>query len=98
MFIVKRPPGSASHKNAVTWRGLPRNHTRPARELRKHPRDVQSYMGHQHYSTTQRYLHHQPRREDAAKLAEAFGLGTNPGTNLNASEDNSAQEAAPEQA
>ena len=55
-------------------------------------------MGHQHYSTTQRYLHHQPRREDAAKLAEAFGLGTNPGTNLNASEDNSAQEAAPEQA
>ena len=22
---------------------------------------VQSYMGHQHYSTTQRYLHHQPQ-------------------------------------
>jgi len=34
---------------------------------------VQSYMGHQHYSTTQRYLHHQPRREDAAALQEAFG-------------------------
>jgi integrase len=33
---------------------------------------VQSYMGHAHYSTTQRYLHHKPRREDAAKLAEAF--------------------------
>lgn len=33
---------------------------------------VQSYMGHAHYSTTQRYLHHRPRREDAAKLAEAF--------------------------
>ena len=33
---------------------------------------VQSYMGHKHYSTTQRYLHHQPRREDASKLAEAF--------------------------
>jgi hypothetical protein len=29
-------------------------------------------MGHQHYSTTQRYLHHKPRREDAAKIAEAF--------------------------
>lgn len=28
---------------------------------------VQSYMGHQHYSTTQRYLHHKPRREDAAQ-------------------------------
>jgi integrase len=36
------------------------------------PHAVQSYMGHQHYSTTQRYLHHQPRRDDAAKLAEAF--------------------------
>ena len=34
---------------------------------------VQSYMGHQHYSTTQRYLHHKPRREDAAALVEAFG-------------------------
>jgi hypothetical protein len=30
-------------------------------------------MGHQHYSTTQRYLHHKPRRDDAAKLAQAFG-------------------------
>jgi hypothetical protein len=29
-------------------------------------------MGHQHYSTTQRYLHHQPRREDAQKLHAAF--------------------------
>jgi integrase len=36
------------------------------------PHAVQSYMGHQHYSTTQRYLHHKPRREDAAALAEAF--------------------------
>jgi integrase len=34
---------------------------------------VQSYMGHAHYSTTQRYLHHQPKREDAAKLHGAFG-------------------------
>ena len=38
---------------------------------------VQSYMGHQHYSTTQRYLHHKPRRDDAAKLAEAFEAGSN---------------------
>lgn len=36
------------------------------------PYAVQSYMGHQHYSTTQRYLHHRPRRQDAAALAEAF--------------------------
>lgn len=37
---------------------------------------VQSYMGHAHYSTTQRYLHHQPRPADAQKLQEAFGGGT----------------------
>lgn len=42
------------------------------------PHAVQSYMGHQHYSTTQRYLHHRPRRDDAAKLAEAFGSNTDP--------------------
>ena len=34
---------------------------------------VQSYMGHQHYSTTQRYLHHKPRPSDAARLQAAFG-------------------------
>ena len=34
---------------------------------------VQSYMGHQHYSTTQRYLHHQPRPQDARALEQAFG-------------------------
>jgi integrase len=59
---------------------------------------VQSYIGHQHYSTTQRYLHHKPRRDDAAKLAEAFGAGTNSGTNLDATERNSAQDRAPERA
>jgi integrase len=36
------------------------------------PFAVQSYMGHQHYTTTQRYLHHKPRGEDAAALDEAF--------------------------
>ena len=38
------------------------------------PYAVQSYTGHHHYSTTQRYLHHKPRREDAARLADAFGF------------------------
>jgi integrase len=42
------------------------------------PYAVQSYMGHQHYSTTQRYLHHKPRREDAAALQEAFGRTASP--------------------
>lgn len=44
------------------------------------PYSVQSYMGHQHYSTTARYLHFKPRREDAAALAEAFRV-TNDVTN-----------------
>jgi len=34
---------------------------------------VQSYMGHAHYSTTQRYLHHKPRPQDAQDLHDAFG-------------------------
>ena len=38
------------------------------------PYAVQSYMGHAHFSTTQRYLHHKPRREDAAKLSSAFRI------------------------
>lgn len=40
-------------------------------------------MGHQHYSTTQRYLHHKPRREDAAKLAEAFEPDTSSSVDRN---------------
>jgi integrase len=47
---------------------------------------VQSYMGHQHYSTTQRYLHHKPRREDAQKLADAFVSPTMSRTNTDPNE------------
>ena len=36
------------------------------------PNTLQGYMGHQHYSTTARYLHHRPAASDAAKLAAAF--------------------------
>lgn len=35
------------------------------------PYAVQSYMGHQHYSTTQRYLHHKPKPQDALRLQAA---------------------------
>lgn len=42
------------------------------------PHAVQSYMGHKHYSTTQRYLHHKPRPHDAQRLHEAFGAQTCP--------------------
>jgi integrase len=48
------------------------------------PYAVQSYMGHQHYSTTQRYLHHKPKREDALALAEAFGDGSKPADRVRA--------------
>jgi len=37
---------------------------------------VQSYMGHAHYSTTQRYLHHKPRPEHAMALHQAFSRCT----------------------
>jgi hypothetical protein len=53
-------------------------------------------MGHQHYSTTQRYLHHKPRREDAARLADAFGHQS--GIKEGASEDKTKQEHVPEDA
>jgi integrase len=51
---------------------------------------VQSYMGHAHYSTTQRYLHHKPRPEDAARLANAFGH--QPGINQGTTPNNSTQQ------
>lgn len=62
------------------------------------PYAVQSYMGHQHYSTTQRYLHHKPRREDAVRLAQAFegpNLVPNEG-DPGATESNSRQRSVPE--
>jgi integrase len=65
---------------AVEAAGLPRVRFHDLRHAfgtaairRLDPHAVQCYMGHAHYSTTQRYLHHQPRREDAQKLHEAFG-------------------------
>jgi integrase len=55
------------------------------------PYAVQSYMGHQHYSTTQRYLHHKPRAADALALHEAFA-GVSPTVSRTAHPDrNSAQ-------
>jgi len=61
------------------------------------PYAVQSYMGHQHYSTTQRYLHHKPRREDAAALAKAFGVsnGVAKQGSSTATERNSETESVP---
>ncbi len=35
---------------------------------------VKEWMGHSDVTTTMRYLHYQPRPEDAALVAEAFAL------------------------
>ncbi len=40
------------------------------------PHTVQTYMRHAHYSTSQRYLHHQPHPEHARLLQEAFAEST----------------------
>jgi integrase len=45
---------------------------------------VQSYMGHAHYSTTKRYLHHKPRPEHAQALQTAFGRPREPSRNSSA--------------
>jgi integrase len=34
--------------------------------------DVQAWMGHAHSSTTERYVHHRPGADDAARLSAAF--------------------------
>jgi integrase len=62
--------------------------------------DLQAYMGHADVHTTMRYIHHQPRTEDAQKLTEAFRTsfeqevgsisGAPQETALGATEENSA--------
>lgn len=36
--------------------------------------DIQAWMGHSSYTTTQRYLHHAPRHDDAARLTAALAV------------------------
>jgi integrase len=64
---------------AVKAAGLPRltfhclRHTFGSQVIRQlDGYTLQSLMGHQHYSTTQRYLHHKPRPQDAQAIARAF--------------------------
>ena len=37
--------------------------------------DIQAWMGHSSYMTTQRYLHHSPRTGDAARVTAALNTG-----------------------
>jgi len=37
--------------------------------------DIQAWMGHSSYTTTQRYLHHAPRTGDAARVTAALNTG-----------------------
>jgi integrase len=72
---------------AIKAAGLPRlvfhdlRHTfgsQVVREVDQHT--LQSMMGHAHFSSTARYLHHRPRPADAAAIARAFGgNGDKPG-------------------
>ena len=65
------------------------------------PHTVQTYMRHAHYSTTQRYLHHQPRPEHARLLQEAFresGVSPVSGHARDTTPDGSAAEEAAESA
>jgi integrase len=69
--------------NAIERAGLRRvrfhdlRHAFGSMAIRKlDPHTVQTYMRHAHYSTTQRYLHHQPRPEHARLLQEAFAEST----------------------
>jgi hypothetical protein len=34
---------------------------------------VQAILGHAHVTTTMRYVHHRPGKDDAQRLAAAFG-------------------------
>jgi integrase len=48
-------------------------HTFGSLAVRKAPlSDVQAWMGHQHISTTMRYVHYVPQHDNAAKLTAAF--------------------------
>lgn len=63
--------------NPFRWHDL--RHTFGTIAVRVFPlTDVQAYMGHANIQTTMRYVHHQPRVDAAAKLAEAFARDLNP--------------------
>jgi integrase len=48
-------------------------HTFGSLAVRKAPlSDVQAWMGHQHVSTTMRYVHYVPQHDAAARLTAAF--------------------------
>jgi integrase len=45
-------------------------------------RRVQEWMGHADIQTTMKYLHYVPRDEDAALVAQAFRVSTDPGDGM----------------
>ena len=61
-------------------------------------RTLQEWMGHRDFKTTLIYADYAPSEHEAVMAERAFAAGTNPGTNLSASERNSEQDATPEDA
>ena len=54
-------------------------------------RTLQEWMGHRDYKTTLIYADYAPNAGESDLVERAFAAGTNPGTNLSASERNSEQ-------
>ncbi len=52
-------------------------------------RTLQEWMGHRDAATTAIYADYSPSDREAEQVEAAFGSGTNPGTNLSASQHNS---------
>jgi integrase len=62
-------------------------------------RSLMEWMGHADLQTTLRYADYSPGQAQGAAFAEAaFGAGTDSGTNLSESENNSEQQPVPEDA
>jgi hypothetical protein len=66
-------------------------------ELRSGASILQEWMGHRDIKTTMIYADYQASDQER-ELVERALAGTNPGTNLSASEDNSEQDSVPEDA
>jgi integrase len=70
-------PKGVRRDDALVWHDL--RHVFASLAVRVAPiTDVQAWLGHGDLRTTQRYLHHVPRHDDAQRLSRAFAIEANP--------------------